>query len=460
MAHPSVDLVEEDAADLQFPKGNFSSKSTLLSCDFPPEALNFTKKRIWLCNFCSQDLCEPFIECVECREVFCPPCFASGRETIRHRNFHQYSVRQDDFPIFRGSSWTGREEKVLLDLIAKYGLGNWSDVAKGMRNRSSSECQRHYFQFYTNGLVGRMCGLQEEPYVRELREHWGKSECARLSRFPPETLEAKALAGYRAARGEFDIPYDQTAESILSHIDVDPWPSEEDTEASKELNCAVFRAFNHRLRERKRRYNVIREHGLLDHQSTAIRLQSIEEILSVGEKSFEKASNATRFSAFVQLLSAESLNLLVARLKHAQELRNYLQRLMEMRRLGVTSLYGGKLYYRLTEMRKRLLKSQKNQKEALDGELNVPVQGKKMNPIDIVGLPGYERLSEEEKHLCSTLRLEPNAFFTHRDTLLDTHAKQGHLALAEARKLLKIDVNKTRKLYDFLSVRGLISKPN
>lgn len=179
----------------------------------------------------------------------------------------------------------------------------------------------------------------------------------------------------------------------------------------------------------------------------------------MGEKSLEKLSNATRFSAFIQLLSAESLNLLVARLKYAQELRNYLQRLTELRRQGVTSVYGGRVYYRLNELHEKLLKSEKSQRVAL--EIVVPpVKKRKMNSMDIVGLPGYERLTEDEKHLCSTLRLEPNAFFTHRETLLNIQANQGHLALAEARKVLKIDVNKTRKLYDFLCIRGLVSKPH
>lgn len=35
--------------------------------------------------------------------------------------------------------------------------------------------------------------------------------------------------------------------------------------------------------------------------------------------------------------------------------------------------------------------------------------------------------------------------------------KLGRLALAEARKLLKIDVNKTRKVYDLLIAKGLIN---
>lgn len=212
-------------------------------------------------------------------------------------------------------------------------------------------------------------------------------------------------------------------------------------------------------RERHRRYRVIREHGLLNHQSSATRLRSIEEILSVGNPSIPKANNSLRFGAFMQLLSAEEFDLLVIRLKHSQELRCYLQKLHELRRLGVTSIHGGKLYHKLLAARNLRIKQETRERESLEGLENVFSQSKKSNPIDIVGLSGYDKLSDDEKHICSTLRLEPNAFFAHRDTLVGANAKNGHLPLGEARKLLKIDVNKTRKLYDFLITRGLINKP-
>lgn len=37
------------------------------------------------------------------------------------------------------------------------------------------------------------------------------------------------------------------------------------------------------------------------------------------------------------------------------------------------------------------------------------------------------------------------------------YKKLGRLTLAESRKLLKIDVNKTRKVYDLLIAKGLIN---
>ena len=42
--------------------------------------------------------------------------------------------------------------------------------------------------------------------------------------------------------------------------------------------------------------------------------------------------------------------------------------------------------------------------------------------------------------------------------LVNECLKLGCLKLAQARSLIKIDVNKTRKIYDFLHQEGLINK--
>ena len=48
------------------------------------------------------------------------------------------------------------------------------------------------------------------------------------------------------------------------------------------------------------------------------------------------------------------------------------------------------------------------------------------------------------------VKLVPGAYLEYTSALLNKHNKQGGLKLAEARALIKIDVNKTQKIYDFL----------
>lgn len=80
-------------------------------------------------------------------------------------------------------------------------------------------------------------------------------------------------------------------------------------------------------------------------------------------------------------------------------------------------------------------------------------------PLDIVGLPSYEKLNEDERDLCSECRVFPEVFLDIKKILVEECGKSNGLRLADARPLVKIDVNKTRKLYDFLLKKALIYAP-
>ncbi|KAI9308086.1 hypothetical protein BJ944DRAFT_260887 [Cunninghamella echinulata] len=87
-----------------------------------------------------------------------------------------------------------------------------------------------------------------------------------------------------------------------------------------------------------------------------------------------------------------------------------------------------------------------------------PVIGRKpANPLDISNADGIELLSPEEKILCSTLRLLPKPYIVIKDTILKEYAKQGFLKRRATRALIKIDVNKTSRIYDFFIESGWIT---
>jgi SWIRM domain len=75
------------------------------------------------------------------------------------------------------------------------------------------------------------------------------------------------------------------------------------------------------------------------------------------------------------------------------------------------------------------------------------------------GLPGFDKLTEDEKNLCSIVRLPPLGYSEYKAILMAENAKAGYVRLADARRLIKIDVNKTRQIYDFLIKAGFINKP-
>lgn len=79
------------------------------------------------------------------------------------------------------------------------------------------------------------------------------------------------------------------------------------------------------------------------------------------------------------------------------------------------------------------------------------------SPLDISDADGHELLSPNERNLCSILRLLPRLYLSIKETLIAANAKFGHLKRAQARSLIKIDVNKTSRIYDFFVGAGWIN---
>ena len=77
-------------------------------------------------------------------------------------------------------------------------------------------------------------------------------------------------------------------------------------------------------------------------------------------------------------------------------------------------------------------------------------------PLEIRGLPGSEKLTSMEKEFCSNARVISSSYFEYKRILIN---EIKSLRLAQARVLLKIDVNKTRKICDFLADQRYIKKP-
>ena len=66
-------------------------------------------------------------------------------------------------------------------------------------------------------------------------------------------------------------------------------------------------------------------------------------------------------------------------------------------------------------------------------------------------------LTPEEQTLCSQLRILPKPYLVIKETLVREYARRGgKLRRREARDLVKIDVNKTSRVWDFLVQAGFM----
>ncbi|KAK7867472.1 hypothetical protein R5R35_004483 [Gryllus longicercus] len=452
-----TEVVEEDAADLQFPKdmGEMTHQNKASA----------TK----LCIICGNVLKEPFIKCAECVDMnICSACFSSGAEWGLHTNDHDYIVIRNEFSIFEGSMWSAKEEIVLLNAIEECGFGNWPDVARRVRTRSSEDCERHYMQYYVDNqsipelpVFRKMPTIEQKPPI----PYFGSNgnEIDEPPRYEVDSPRYKSLAGYNAGRSEFETEYDQYAEDDICELELDTFRETDDyQELGQALQVAVLSRYNERLKERARRKKVIRNHGLIMMRKTTAWQQYYEQNLTrhVVEK----------LLPFAQLLSGMDLDYVMESLKHSADLRQRILRLFELRENGITNFFSAKLYYKLLKNRIDHIKERKlflaNPEYCWRNVMNVSqttssVSGSNPRrpapPLDIVGLPMYERLNAAERELCSVARIIPESYLVFKNVLVSECRRNGSLKLAQARTLIKIDVNKTRKLYDFLIKEGLIN---
>ncbi|XP_002096163.3 transcriptional adapter 2A isoform X1 [Drosophila yakuba] len=518
-----VDMVDEDAADLQFPKAepllkpqvkrfthaqlDENTRSSLVlynphtlhrfleelkevthdkKCTVPSASKDANR-----CATCRCSLAEPYIKCSECLDtLLCLQCFSRGKEAFSHRNNHAYIIVRDNIQVFAEEPhWTARDERILLKTLRTHGYGNWEAVSQALDQRHEpAEARRHYHDCYFGGIFERLLNLQHarHSYVPERMPYVFKMR----SLDPPRhddiaSMQFKLSAGYRCARGDFDTPYDTSAESLISimvdHRDRDDDhetpESDFESEVTEELQLGLVRAYNNRLRERQRRYKIMKQHGLIMPNRTV-------SWISKYVHAFSSDASCMRFLGFMQLCPDPiKFDMLLESLRYCRELHSRLHKLYDLREHGVRTHSGAKLYARLCKERQQAQRDYSRQKQtdafdwqqlvqhyesnrsddpgplSINSKLYAINTRRKASPIEIGDLPGYTKLDDGERKLCSVARLVPQSYLDYKNQLVTEQAKLGYLRLADARRLIKIDVNKTRQIYDFLLEHGHISRP-
>uniref|UniRef100_A0A1B6JIY0 SWIRM domain-containing protein n=1 Tax=Homalodisca liturata TaxID=320908 RepID=A0A1B6JIY0_9HEMI len=262
------------------------------------------------------------------------------------------------------------------------------------------------------------------------------------------------LAGYNPFRGDFNIEFNNSAEGMLCLAgmlndfsnDRDN-TNENERKLLEELQIALIEGYNLQLVERQKRKNVIKKLGLINQTGTYQWYTRYEGVLG---KSVWK--NLIRFS---RLMDVDKTEHLYASLEIMNEQRALVNKLIFYRtQHGITTKLGMKLF----EMER---KKREEPFERVDiRNLALPTTVKrKQTTRQIFHLPRYKDLSVKEAELCSTIGLVPVFYLDTKDQLISDCKKTNGILLKRARKLVKIDVNKTRKIFDLLMEQGLIWPP-
>uniref|UniRef100_A0A1A7YGC4 Transcriptional adapter n=1 Tax=Iconisemion striatum TaxID=60296 RepID=A0A1A7YGC4_9TELE len=428
------------------------------------------------CRGCSSYLTEPYIKCAECGPspvLLCLQCFTRGFEYKKHQSDHKYEIMTSDFPVLE-PGWTAQEEMALLEAVMDCGFGNWQDVAYQMRTKTKEECESHYMKNFINNPLfsSTLLGLRKTK-----DSHFADGAIPfRSSDDPPrptfDSMLSRDMAGYMPARADFMEEFDNYAEWDLKDIDF----VDDDSDILRALKLAVVDIYHSRLKERQRRKKIIRDHGLINLRKFQMLERcypkEVQELYDIMRR-FARVVGPVEHDKFIESHALEF------------ELRREIRRLQEYRKAGIKSFCSAKVYERVKRMREderrkrtmlcdvlqyiqdgKACQQWLSKQAAIDAgvtpavtTITVSATGRRSAPpLNLTGLPGTEKLNEREKELCQVVRLVPGAYLEYKQALLSECKRQGGLRLAQARALIKIDVNKTRKIYDFLIKEGSITK--
>ncbi|KAJ3331520.1 Transcriptional adapter ada2, partial [Gonapodya sp. JEL0774] len=323
---------------------------------------------------------------------------------------------------------------------------------------------------------------------------------------PPRPLvsapHVHEIAGYMPGRLEFDVEPENNAEDPVKDITFDP----EDGPAAvsgfpddEPLKLALLETFNSRLDMREDRKRMVRELGLLEFRKvTNAERRRRQEERAVYERArvFARCMTAEDFEEWMKGFVAEL------------DLRQTISQLQEWRRMGVRTIEQGRTYEadkakRVANLRllgfnvgpvthadkgpamglggsaKELFKEREKEEKkgvvlgsggnlvptpsvntslALPTNLHNPPPATSLSAyrsnrphpsaLDISNADGVHLLSPAEQHLCSVLRIMPHPYLVIKEKCVTESARLGGLRKGKARELIKIDVNKTSRIFD------------
>uniref|UniRef100_A0A3Q1JQI6 Transcriptional adapter 2-alpha n=1 Tax=Anabas testudineus TaxID=64144 RepID=A0A3Q1JQI6_ANATE len=388
---------------------------------------------------CSSYLTEPYIKCAECGPstfLLCLQCFTRGFEYKKHQSDHKYEIMTSDFPVLE-PGWTAQEEMALLEAVMDCGFGNWQDVAYQMRTKTKEECESHYMKNFINNPLFSSTLLSLRK-TKDSRFAEGAIPFKPSDDPPRPTFDSvlsRDMAGYMPARADFMEEFDNYAEWDLKDIDF----VDDDSDILHALKLAVclggayfsFTFLCHiclSINRLPTHFPPLASFSVLERCYP----KEVQELYDVMRR-FARVAGPTEHDKFIE--------------SHAcAKVYDRVKRMREEERRKRTMLCDVLQYIQDGRACQQWLMCNRRA-----GRRSAP-------PLNLTGLPGTEKLNEREKELCQVVRLVPGAYLEYKQALLNECRRQGGLRLAQARALIKIDVNKTRKIYDFLIKEGYITK--
>ncbi|GJE90024.1 SWIRM-domain-containing protein [Phanerochaete sordida] len=252
-----------------------------------------------------------------------------------------------------------------------------------------------------------------------------------------------------------------------------------ETKESLTFKLTLLEMYRQRVEKRAEAKAVIFNRGLLNYKQ----MQANEK-----KRPKEEKDIAHRLRPFARLQTAEDYEAFVADAIWEAMLRKRIAELQHYRRMGLTNAADiekyevdlvkrtqaratiSRDYYPVERLNLRTGSARQSagpdsrrDSEGPDGVRAGPApaagpSGRKIPaPLNLANSPSLHLLTPEEQTLCSQLRILPKPYLVIKETLVREYARRGgKLRRREARDLVKIDVNKTSRVWDFLVQAGFL----
>ncbi|KAG8826935.1 Transcriptional adapter ada2 [Serendipita sp. 411] len=286
------------------------------------------------------------------------------------------------------------------------------------------------------------------------------ADAAKLAAAVEARREAANLLSRATPNGHMHgSPASDTKDEELKD-DLPQIPDAVESKESIETKLALLRAYSDRIDKRLQAKSLIFQRGLLEYR----KLQAIEKRRTKDERDF-----LAKFKPFAKMQTAQDNEDLLDGLLYEQLLRRRIAELQNLRHLGLTSLAEAEIYekaqqYRhqeLAEIQQRGLvrngDSLKRAGSATDDRLKSTTMARRGGPLTFGTSASLNLLSKEEQDLCRSIRLNPRSYIVIKATIIRESLKHSDgLTRKQARDLLKCDVSKTGKIWDYLVRNGVI----
>ncbi|KZT56585.1 hypothetical protein CALCODRAFT_435537 [Calocera cornea HHB12733] len=443
------------------------------------------------CDTCDADITNFIrIKCaaVGCEEIdLCPKCFCEGREVGPHKAWHDYKViDQPTYPIY-AEDWGADEELMLLEGILASGLGDWQGVSDKLFGlRSKADIEKHYREVYLSSPTWPRVEKRTFPfYNRSDFLAQKRRRIKQMSDAPPPPPPPKAptsgpanheITGYMPGRLEFEHELVHEAEEAIAdlHFGIPPIQTEEPEEV--EVKLSLIKGYYDKLDKRIRAKQVVFQRGLLDYK----KLQLAER-----KRPKEEREMYQRQKPFARVQTAEDFEVFVDGLMYETALKKRIMELQQMRREGVVSTVDVERYekdkaqhashrayiatacplLRVEALLCLLLQAcgyaSLVSRLVLSGVTVLSLTVRSAPPLNLANAHSIHLLTPAEQVFCSTMRILPKPFLGMKEALVREFARRnGKMTRREAREVLKIDVNKVGRIWDFLKDCGLLQLAN